>query len=198
MPFNIPALNVLIETSQKLESAYKEERLSMDKNRFLASLRSYTDNHLRIDDISFITAFAGNIEKNQGNYEFLRGAFAKTKEPSNENIDEFVRKALAGAYLFHLSKINDGYMSEKSVKGRSALAKLICNLFGVERFSEIPKKEQQACLQDFQCYIRFVTNKSGLRIKWHESKTNRALFREIEEEMALLGVQSVSQKVGVP
>ncbi|KTD11326.1 hypothetical protein [Legionella jamestowniensis] len=192
MAFTIPLLDVLILQSQNLDTAYKEERLAMDKKRFFSSLRGSTSNPMRLDDIKFITTFGGNISNNQFNYQILRKAL-KSENPTVQEYGMFLRNALSGAFLLHLSKINDGYLFEESVKDRSAMAKLTCNLFSVEKFSDVPKKELRICLEALQTYLSTVTNSSGLRLKWHPSKTNRALLRDIAEEMNLLGLTKATR-----
>lgn len=187
----MPALDVLIETSQNLNAAYEEERLSMDKNRFLSSLRSLTKNPVRLSDITFVANLGGNISNNQENYNILRLAF-KDNNPSNDDINNFLRRALTGAFILYLSQINDDYLFEGSVKERSAMAKLTCNLLAIERFSDIPKDEQKACLQSLRNYLNVITNHNH-RIKWHPAKTNRSLMQDIVEEQKILGVTSQTQ-----
>ncbi|WED44029.1 hypothetical protein [Legionella cardiaca] len=189
MPFNIPTLNELIEAAKNLDASYKEERLSMDNNRYLSFLRKNTNNLIRKSDIKFIATFAGNVESYSKNYYMLGQVFANSYILP-EDINGFLKRVLAGAFLFHLSQVNNGYMFESSVKDSSALAKITLNLFGVDNFSEIPRDALESCLDAFKTYFKVVTNKSGVKLKWHDSKTNNALYKEILKEMDQLNIST--------
>ncbi|KTD23380.1 Uncharacterised protein [Legionella lansingensis] len=180
MTFKIPTLDELIPFADRLLGDYKEERQLMDKNRFLASYRGETNNPNRSSDINFICTVAKNIDKNRYQYQTLARIFRK-ETPNNQQITEFLRRALAGVYLLHLDKINNEYTFESSVKDRSALAKLLCELFEVEKFSEIPALTIKNCLNDLKLYLRFMTTNAGANLRWHESKSNEILFKEITD-----------------
>lgn len=178
MPFYIPSLTELIEKADMLMTTYKNERSIMDENRFLAHHRQKTHNPSRMADISFISSVAKHVEKNQNDCNNLLHLFPLPA--TSEQIIDFLRKTIAGAFLLHARKISKEYTFEGSVKNRSALAKVILNLFTIEKFSDIPKTSLDDCLLHLKSYLQFMTTHTGVKLRWHKEKTNTQLFQELD------------------
>ncbi|KTD16244.1 hypothetical protein [Legionella jordanis] len=179
MPFTVATLEELIEFGKYLAINYKTERAQMDRNRFLGLFRSDTDNPVRKSDINFLINITNHIETHQLDYNVWAKAFKAPIVVTPKLINEFLRRALAGAFLFGFKAVDSEYLFEDSVKDRSALGKLFCELFDIEKMSDIPVDDLKKCLNDLRVYVNFTNNNSGTPLKWHKHKSNKVLLEEI-------------------
>lgn len=180
MTFTIPGFKDVIDSAQKLSTAYKKERLNMDEQRFFGSYRSSTNNPERLNAASCIQRIATYISVNKFNWEtidptFPQTDYAKTTAP-------FLKKAISGALILELITITATYSNEATVKTNSALGKIILDLFKIDKLSDIPADEMQECLSNLHHFLE-VTNKLLPNNKWHDVLSNDQLMQQVTTEL---------------
>ena len=181
MPFTLPNLHNTLTACKDLTEHYQADRKKKDDNRIFSSLRAATHNEDRINDTKFIEKFANTISALKFRYQHEIDPSLTTKKYATE-VAPILRKAMSGALLFELQKINETYYSEGRVKN-SALATIILNRFCVDTYSEIDPEIVRECLFCFKDVLTKFQNKAlpeELQIKWHETMTNEELMQKID------------------
>ena len=165
---------------------YQSTREEMDSQRLFASLRSPTDNPVRIEDATFVKDLANHVRANKFEYGEVDEDFAG--QDYSKSIAPFLKQVIAGAMLLQLIKVTNEYTFESSVKSYSAMGKVVLDLFEVEKLSDISDEDRTNCLQSLDRYLRhfpdaaFHSKKSNADIKAEIAK-----YAEIEREVVLAG-----------
>ncbi|STX28830.1 Uncharacterised protein [Legionella beliardensis] len=186
MSFTIPGFKELLNTSKKLVSSYQVTRDQFDSQRIFASIRPKTHNPERLNDAACIEKLATYIMDNKFNYQNLDLRFNKADYA--KVIAPFLKEALSGALLLELIKITNTYSKEEDAKN-SALAKIILDVFKINKLSDVPTEQLNKCLTNFlyfiEVYEQAAANKN-LNIPLHQTKSNEDLKQEISSELRKL------------
>ena len=187
MSFTIPGFKELLSTSKRLVTSYQVMRDQFDSQRIFASIRPKTHNPERLNDAACIEKLATYIMNNKFNYQsidlrFKKDDYAKVVAP-------FLKEALSGALLLELIKITNTYTNEEDVKKNSALAKIILNVFSINKLSDIPSEQVSKCLTNFlrfmEVYEQIEKNKNSNQ-PLHATKSIEDIKQEISNELSKL------------
>lgn len=181
MTDSIPRFNDLLTAAKTLVTRYQEERANMDKARILANKRPVTKNPDRIKAATFIENLANIIDSKKYVYQMEIDTTLREKPYLDVVLNNFLRPALAGAFLLELIQINNAYKSEKSVKSRSALAKIILILFRVNKLSDIDPSDIIECLKQLNQVLEKFEIAKVQTEKWRGDTENALLREHIEE-----------------
>lgn len=157
---------------------YQETREEMDSQRFFASLRSPTVNPVRIEDATFVKDLANHVYDNKFEYKVVDEDFAGQNYATS--IAPFLKQVITGAMLLQLIKVTNEYTFESSVKSYSAMGKVVLDLFGVEKLSDISNEDRTNYLQSLDRYLSHFPD-----AEFHSKKSNADIQAEIAEYTAI-------------
>ncbi|MDI9818913.1 MULTISPECIES: hypothetical protein [unclassified Legionella] len=195
MTFHIPPMQILLKTADKLNPRYEELRKAKDEKRWFASFRPATKNPQRFEQIEFVKTVAADVKVNKASYGSINQQFANKNYEAD--VAPHLRQVVAGAFLMDLIIITRSYGgNEEAVKDGSVLGKIILDLFGIDKLSEVPAGELKACLKALDGYLYkmddLVNEDKKQPIQWHPKKTNIALRAEIAKE-----IEKINEELGV-
>lgn len=201
MVFTIPPYETLVEAGQALESTYKKKREAKDADRFFGGYRSATKNPSRDVDIHFAKTITCSADKRRPNYaqwdeEIQKQSAEKSKNQMKKIVADYLELVMTGAFLLDLTFITKEFYSEESVKGSSVLGELILDLFQIEKLSDAPEETRLEVFQALKHYMTVVNNKTVEPIKWHETKSNKALMEALDHEICKVETSALLELLG--
>ena len=171
--FSIPSMKDLLKQSKDLVETYKKKRTEYDSQRMFASIRPGTINPERINYAEFIKNLAEHIDK----IKFKYATFDVSVKSSSyeKEIAPFLKNVITGAMLLDLINITESYFFKSNVENKSALSKAILEIYGIDRFDDIPSDRLEKCLEDLTKYLNVFST-----IQFHPSKSNEELLNKID------------------
>lgn len=181
MPFTMPTLKHLNEFIDHLDEIYITKRREKDLNRFLGSIRPYTDNPVRTNAIA--TAKMLKVAANAYDATLIELKELGHGTPwGTKEWDRHLLNILTGIIYLQLADIRNGEYKkyeEKDVIEGSVLTEVMAAKFGIQGISEIPADVKNTSLTALSWLLN---TDAGKKIEF-PGKTRDALLAMIQYEL---------------